>query len=219
MIEPGRLVLGGNAFGFVKRREELLLGSRVKPGDAILIAPAVGIHTNGLTLARDTIGKLPRGYETPLAGDPAGRSIGEALLDATPLYGVLLEALFDAGVDVHYAVNVTGHRVFRKFDAFRRTSFRTSFPRCPAVPPGLAMLAEAAQDEPDGGVRHLQHRRAGSLAFVRRGPSSVEKSACRRAARTAPSSCEPVPSRSGKRRRRARTREGHVRGRIASDIR
>lgn len=141
MIEPGRIVLGGNALGLVKERHELLLGSRVQAGDAILIAPAVGIHTNGLTLARETAQKLPRGFETPLAGDPFGRSLGEALLDPTPLYGVLLEALLDARVDLHYAVHVTGHG-WRKL---MRSSLSLSYviERLPDVPPVLRALTSS----------------------------------------------------------------------------
>ena len=44
-----------------------------------------------------------------MPGDPDGRGFGEVLLDATPLYGPLVEALQTAGLDVHYAVHVTGH--------------------------------------------------------------------------------------------------------------
>ena len=142
MIEPGVAVLGGNAVGFVSPREQLLLGSRIEPGDAILIAAATGIHTNGLTLARETISKLPRGFETPLAGDPRSRSIGEALLDPTPLYGVLLEALLDAGVAVHYAVHVTGHGWRKLMRAEKPLSYVID--HLPEVPPVLAALAQAA---------------------------------------------------------------------------
>ncbi|HEY3493536.1 MAG TPA: AIR synthase related protein [Polyangiaceae bacterium] len=142
MIEPGVAVLGGNALGFVNPREQLLLGSRVEPGDAILVAAATGIHTNGLTLARETVGKLARGFETPLDGDSRSRSIGEALLDPTPLYGVLLEALLDAGVDVHYAVHVTGHGWRKLMRASKALSYVIE--RLPEVPPVLSALASAA---------------------------------------------------------------------------
>ena len=53
--------------------------------------------------------QLPRGYATQVPGDPSGRGFGEVLLDATPLYGPLVEALQNAGIDLHYAVHVTGH--------------------------------------------------------------------------------------------------------------
>jgi phosphoribosylformylglycinamidine cyclo-ligase len=142
MIDPGTVVLGGNAVGLISKKSELLLGSRVAEGDRILIAPAVGIHTNGLTLARKVAEFLPLGYTTPLPGDPDGRSFGEALLDPTPLYGRLVEALLDDGVDLHYAVHVTGHG-WRKL---MRSNLELSYviDALPAVPPVLAHLVEVA---------------------------------------------------------------------------
>jgi phosphoribosylformylglycinamidine cyclo-ligase len=142
MIEPGTVVLGGSAVGLITNKSELLLGSRVAEGDRILIAPAVGIHTNGLTLARKVAEFLPHGYETLVPGDPGGRSFGEALLDPTPLYGRLVEALLDGGVDLHYAVHVTGHG-WRKL---MRSNLELSYivEAVPPVPPVLAHLVEVA---------------------------------------------------------------------------
>jgi phosphoribosylformylglycinamidine cyclo-ligase len=107
------VVLGGSAVGVIRPKSRLLLGSRLAPGDAILIAPAAGIHANGLTLARSIAEKLPQGYATPVPGDGNGRSYGEVLLDPTPLYGPLVEALQSAAVELHYAAHITGHG-FRK---------------------------------------------------------------------------------------------------------
>lgn len=142
MIEPGTVVLGGNALGLVQKRDQLLVGSRVVAGDSILIAPAVGIHTNGLTLARDLTAQLPRGYETVVPDDPRGRSYGEALLDPTPLYGVLLETLLDAGVELHYAAHVTGHGWRKLMRASQALSYVIE--RLPEVPPVLRFLVDTA---------------------------------------------------------------------------
>jgi phosphoribosylformylglycinamidine cyclo-ligase len=143
MIDPKVLVLGGSATGFVANERELLLGSRVSAGDVILFADATGIHANGLSLARRIAESLPKGYETPVPGDARGRSYGEVLLDATPLYGVVLEALFDAGVDVHYAVNVTGHGFRKLMRSTNELSYVVS--ALPAVPPVLALLSDVAK--------------------------------------------------------------------------
>jgi phosphoribosylformylglycinamidine cyclo-ligase len=109
IIDPGSINLAGAAVGIIRPKSRLLLGSRVAAGDAMLIAPATGLHANGATLARKIASQLPNGYATPLPGDPDGRSFGEVLLDATPLYGPLVEALQNSDVDLHYAVHVTGH--------------------------------------------------------------------------------------------------------------
>jgi phosphoribosylformylglycinamidine cyclo-ligase len=109
IIEPHAINLAGAAVGIIKPKGKLLLGSRVEAGDAMLIAPGTGLHANGATLARKIAGELPRGYATEVPGDPKGRAFGEVLLDATPLYGPLVEALQNAAIDLHYAVHVTGH--------------------------------------------------------------------------------------------------------------
>jgi len=146
MIEPGTVVLGGSAVGTIARREELLLGSRVAAGDRILIAQSTGIHTNGLTLARDLAARAPNGYRTALPGDPQGRSLGEALLDPTPLYARLLAALLDGGIELHYAVHVTGHGWRKLMRASQALSYVVT--ALPAVPPVLAYLVNAAGMQP-----------------------------------------------------------------------
>jgi phosphoribosylformylglycinamidine cyclo-ligase len=49
---------------------------------------------------------LPEGYLTKLSD---GRTYGETLLDPTHIYVPIIEDALLAGVDIHYAVNVTGH--------------------------------------------------------------------------------------------------------------
>jgi phosphoribosylformylglycinamidine cyclo-ligase len=75
-------------------------------------------------------------------GDPQRRSYGEALLDPTPLYGVLLEALLDAGIELHYAAHVTGHGWRKLMRASQSLSYVIE--RLPAVPPVLRFLVESA---------------------------------------------------------------------------
>lgn len=108
VIDPHAVVLGGAAVGSIAK-DELLLGTRVAVGDAILLARASGIHANGLTLARKLAESLPAGYATLVPGDRSGRGYGEVLLDPAPLYGPLVEALQGARVPLHSAAHVTGH--------------------------------------------------------------------------------------------------------------
>jgi phosphoribosylformylglycinamidine cyclo-ligase len=143
MIDPSTVVLGGSAVGQIAPKDRLLLGERIEPGDAILIAPATGIHANGLTLARKIAAELPRGYATPVPGDRGGRCYGEVLLDATPLYGPVVEAVQNAGVALHYAAHITGHGWRKLMRADQALSYVVE--RVPAPPPIFALLAEHAQ--------------------------------------------------------------------------
>ena len=105
IVIPGTVVLSGSAMGIVEPKERLIAGP-IQHGDAIVIIESSGIHANGLTLARKIADGLPKGYLTKLSD---GRSYGETLLDPTHIYVGLVEDCINAGVDINYAVNVTGH--------------------------------------------------------------------------------------------------------------
>ncbi|MCX6724270.1 MAG: AIR synthase related protein [Candidatus Staskawiczbacteria bacterium] len=104
IVAPGTVVLSGSAMGIVKPKNRLIRGN-IKPGDAIILVQSSGIHANGLTLARRIADKLPNGYNTELSGG----TYGQALLSPTHIYVGLVEDCLNAGIDIHYAVNITGH--------------------------------------------------------------------------------------------------------------
>ena len=142
MIDPNTVVLGGSAVGSIAPKDRLLLGSNVRPGDAILIARSTGIHANGLTLARKIAGQLPHGYATVVPGDSAGRGYGEVLLDPSPLYGPWVEALQTAGVALHYTAHITGHGWRKLMRADQALTYVID--RLPEVPAVFQLLTTAA---------------------------------------------------------------------------
>ncbi|USZ67921.1 phosphoribosylformylglycinamidine cyclo-ligase [Halorussus salilacus] len=73
-------------------------------GDALVGFPSSGIHSNGLTLAREAATR-EHGYDDPFPLDP-DRTVGEVLLEPTRLYTYLLPALRER--EVHAAAHVTG---------------------------------------------------------------------------------------------------------------
>jgi phosphoribosylformylglycinamidine cyclo-ligase len=76
-------------------------------------------------------------------GDPKGRALGEVLLDPSPLYGPVLEALQAQGVALHYAAHVTGHGWRKLMRAPAALSYMVE--AMPAVPPVLQYLRELAK--------------------------------------------------------------------------
>jgi len=106
IIEPDTIDLSGSAIGIIKPKERLTLEDKLTPGDAIFLVESSGIHANGLTLARTIATKLPKGYATQL---PDGKNYGESLLTPTHIYVPLIRDYFEAGIDIHYMVNITGH--------------------------------------------------------------------------------------------------------------
>lgn len=118
VVVPGTVVLSGSAIGIIKPKRRLIQPEKIRHGDAIVFIESSGIHANGLTLARK-IGELedlnpkafpahriPTLYQKELSN---GRTYGETLLDPTHIYVGLVEDCLDCGVDIHYAVNITGH--------------------------------------------------------------------------------------------------------------
>jgi phosphoribosylformylglycinamidine cyclo-ligase len=117
VVEAATVVLAGSAIGVIKPKGRLIRGN-IQHGDAIVMFESSGIHANGLTLARAIADRAPNGYLTLLRD---GRPYGEALLDPTHIYVGAIEDCLSRGVDIHYAVNITGHgwrKLMRASDPF-----------------------------------------------------------------------------------------------------
>ncbi len=110
IINPETIDLGSSCIGIIKPKERLTLGDKLAAGDAILLIESSGIHANGLSLVRKIVERLPEGYKTKL---PDGMLFGDAILKPTHIYSKLVESLFEASVEIHYMVHITGHG-FRK---------------------------------------------------------------------------------------------------------
>jgi len=104
--------------------KSLRIRGNIQDGDCIIFLLSSGIHANGLTLAREIAAKLPRGFMTLIEGPGGGRlpfTYGEALLAPTTIYVPVIEDCQAAGVDIHYAVNITGHgwrKLMRRTEPF-----------------------------------------------------------------------------------------------------
>lgn len=105
IILPEAALLSGSAFGKAKEGR-VINASSITAGDAIVFIESSGVHANGLTLARSIAETLPQRYMTKLLD---GRTYGEVLLDPTHIYVGLMEDCLECGVQIHYAVNITGH--------------------------------------------------------------------------------------------------------------
>ena len=139
IVEAGRIDLAASCTGLVNPKERLSLGHKLGPGDAIVLLAASGIHANGLSLARKLAERLPQGYLTEIA---PGLSYGEALLAPTALYSPVTEALWAAGVRVHYAANITGHGWRKLLRHPKSLAYRIH--TVPPAPPVLQFIQQQA---------------------------------------------------------------------------
>jgi len=107
LAQLGDLVRGfdiaGACFGTVAL-EEIVDGSAVRPGDAVIGLPSSGIHSNGFTLARAALDGIPLD-EDP--GGRLGRPLGEELLEPTEIYVKPVIELLRSAVEVRGLAHIT----------------------------------------------------------------------------------------------------------------
>ncbi|MGH9449105.1 MAG: phosphoribosylformylglycinamidine cyclo-ligase, partial [Terriglobia bacterium] len=87
--------LAGTIVGCV-RRSKIVDGSGIRPGDAILGVPSLGLHTNGYSLARRVLldhAKLKLRRRVP----DLGRTLGDELLAPHRCYGPVVWPLLEKG--------------------------------------------------------------------------------------------------------------------------
>jgi phosphoribosylformylglycinamidine cyclo-ligase len=143
--------LAGSIVGWV-RRSRIIDGSGIRPGDAILGLPSLGLHTNGYSLARKV---LLEQEKMPLDEAPAGfgKTLGDLLLAPHRCYWPVLKPLLDQR-RVKGLVHITGGGITDNTPRILPTGARAevrlgSWP----VPPLFKLIAERGAVPPDDMLR------------------------------------------------------------------
>ena len=146
---PGEYDLAGFALGVVEKAKAID-GRRIAAGDVLLGLASSGPHSNGFSLIRRILEVSGASLAQALPGDPAGRSLGDALLEPTRIYVKPVLALARE-LDVKGMAHITGgglventHRMFPAGLAARIE--RASWPR-PAVFDWLQRAGNVADAE------------------------------------------------------------------------
>src|SRR3989339_269513 len=137
VIEKDKIDLAGACFGIINPKKNLCLGEKLQAGDRIILFESIGIHANGLTLARKIAESLPEGYLTKIDGE---KTYGEVLLTPTIIYAKLIEDLLKNTVDIHYMVNITGHGWRKLMRHKKELTYRIT--NLPPVPEVLQFIVE-----------------------------------------------------------------------------
>lgn len=91
----------------VAKKDRIVSGAAIAPGDVLIGVTSSGVHSNGYTLARKAMARAGLAYEDTM---PDGRTIGETLLTPTRIYVKpvldMLEAL--PWGSVHGISHITG---------------------------------------------------------------------------------------------------------------
>ena len=99
--------LAGTCLAYT-RRDKLILGDKIKPGDIIIGLKSSGLHSNGYTLVRKAIERNGLSYFDKFpTGIYPGKKIGEVLLTPTKIYvKEILECIEE--IEIHGLAHITG---------------------------------------------------------------------------------------------------------------
>jgi len=96
--------LAGTCLGMVKK-DRIITGERIKPGDAVVGLPSSGVHSNGYSLVRKIIDDSGYLYSNPFPYN-TDTTIGDELLIPTMIYMEVLDAV--NRFDIHGLAHITG---------------------------------------------------------------------------------------------------------------
>lgn len=97
--------LAGFAVGVVDKKD-LITGSSIKAGDALIGIASTGVHSNGFSLVRKVFPMEREVLETYY--ESLGKTLGEALLAPTRIYVKALRSVKEAGVRIKGCSHITG---------------------------------------------------------------------------------------------------------------
>ena len=101
---PGEIDVAGTIIGVVEYGD-LITGTCIEPGDAILVLPSNGLHTNGYSLARAALAGMD--WSTP-RDDLGGESIAAALLEPHLSYLDAINTLQHHRIEIRGMAHITG---------------------------------------------------------------------------------------------------------------
>ena len=115
--------------------DRIITGRTVQVGDAIVGIPSSGVHSNGLTLARNVLTDL---REAP--PELGGRSVADELLEPTVIYVRAVLELIESDVDVRGLAHITGDGFLNRTRLEAEVGYRIDSPL--PVPPVFRLIAE-----------------------------------------------------------------------------
>src|SRR5512138_3006243 len=129
------LDLAGTCLG-MQKKDRIITGETIVPGDIIVGVPSTGVHSNGLSLARNVVEKYA-GYDKKFKGK---KTFGQELLTPTRIYHESLKVA--ASCEVRGMCHVTGGGLLN-FTRLSKYGFRID---TPITPPAIFSWMQKSGD-------------------------------------------------------------------------
>ena len=115
--------LAATGMGIVDLKQ-VITGDKIQDGDVLIGIESSGIHSNGLSLARNVFfEKAELGVDDPLPTDP-NTTVGDELLRPTKIYVKAIKELFKSGMEIHGLAHITGGGFSNLKRLKKRVSYR-----------------------------------------------------------------------------------------------
>ena len=153
--------LAGFAVG-VADRKDIIDGSSIVKGDALIGIASSGVHSNGFSLIR----KIFRMDEKSLSRyyDELGCSLGEALLTPTIIYVKALDAVKKNGVMIKGCAHITGGGFFENIPRMQSEGKIAEHMMYNTYNMGLGMVLAVDPADADSAVKAIES--AGEKAYI-----------------------------------------------------
>ena len=146
LFAQGEFDLSGFAVGAVEK-DEILDGSAIREGDALIGIPSNGLHTNGFSLVRHTLGLDDDPSPLFERHDEIEGTIGEALLRPHTAYYPLVKPVLDLAKGM---AHITGGGLRDNVPRMLPDGLRAHFdPSTWTVPPIFTLLQELSNIDSD----------------------------------------------------------------------
>ena len=142
MYQVGDYDVAGFCVGVVER-DEIIDGSKIKAGQAIIALPSSGFHSNGFSLIRRIFSDFNEEFE--------GKPLFETLLVPTKLYQNDIFKIKDAGIEMSGIAHITGGGLIENVPRIINDSLTAVIEKSkinvPTVMQELAKRGNIAEDE------------------------------------------------------------------------
>ncbi len=88
-------------------KKNIIDGSKISPGDAVLGLPSTGLQTNGYSLARKIFFEVGQ-YDVFDKIKGLGKTVGEALLEPAYIYHKYIQLLLRQGIQINGVAHISG---------------------------------------------------------------------------------------------------------------
>lgn len=154
--------MAGFSVGMVDK-EKMIDGTGIKAGDALIGVASSGVHSNGYSLVRKTLGINEKSVRRYI--DEFGKTLGEELLTPTKIYVKTIQSLI-ASVDVKAMSHITGGGFYENIPRMLPDNISVSIEKAALPTPGIFKMIQEVGKIPEHDMYNTFNMGAGLVVAV-----------------------------------------------------